>query len=207
MMNEALDVILLNGVLSIDEKPFDLDSLCNQDRTFLLIQIRKLTFGPNAKIAHQCPVSQKIIQDIEINLDDMRVDYYEGTNVIRELAITDDVKIALSPFTRKDEKQVEKWMKAQGTSLTQTDLRYAQYASLIHGAWFKSDSGEWEEVILSFSEKQDLLLNHCSRQDLDEFNKYLKEELDFGIRLKFAFKSDSYENAEEEASPIAFFMV
>ncbi len=206
-MNEALDAILVNCVISVDDKPFDLDTICNQDRTFLLIQIRKITFGPVATIAHQCPVSQKVIQDIEINLDELKVDYYQGSEIKRELLITDAVKIVLSPFTRKDEKQVEKWMKPQGTNLTQTDLRYAQYASLIHGAWFKTDAGEWEEVLLTFAEKQELLLNHCSRKDLDEFNKYLKEELDFGIRLKFPFKTEHYENAEEEASPIAFFMV
>lgn len=205
LMNEAFDKMLSKCVLDINGEPFDVDDLCIQDRTFLLIMIRKL-MNPKAKISHICPVSQKVINDIEVDLNSFVVDAYKGDSLNSEIFISENIKFTLAPFSRKDERNVEKWMKNKGKEKSAIDARYCGYAALIKEVFAKNDSGDFVKVDLTFENKVDLIVETCTQDIVEKIDDYIKN-LDFGIRLKFHFKSDVYENEAEEAMLLSFFIV
>jgi len=208
LINEAFDTILQNSVIKVDDKPFDVDDLCQQDRGFLLLEVRKLTAGPIAKISHECPISHKVISDIEIDLDTLKVDYYKGDSIIREIKVSENVKFVYGPFTRKDEKAMEKWMKTQGKDFSFLDRKYGIYAGLIRqGFLMNEETKEWEEVPMDFLQKLEFVNNSFTQDDIKTIDTYIKEELDFGVRIRFPFKSDVYQNDEEEGDVVSFFIM
>lgn len=212
LINEAFDKILLKCVLSINDAPVDLDQLCIQDRTFLLLMVRKL-LNPKAKISHICPVSEKVYNDIEIDLNTLEVTPYTGKKLIEEISLNDNIKIKIGPVTRKDEKEIERWIKGKSKDKSLVDKRYCAYAAVIKEVIIKNqDTGEFESQELNFDNKVELIVDVCSQNVIDIVDNYIKT-LDFGIKLKFNFESKDesgkviYQNSEEEAMLISFFIM
>lgn len=206
LINEAFDKILLKCIISIDDQPVDLDQLCIQDRTYLLMMVRKL-LNPKAKISHVCPVSEKVYNDIEIDLNTLEVVKYTGNNLIQSLDLNENIKLKIGPVTRKDEKDIEKWIKAKSKDKSLVDKRYCAYAAVIKEVMIKNqETGEFEVQELNYDNKVELIVDVCSQNIIDIIDSYIKT-LDFGIKLKFHFKSDEYENENEEAMLISFFIM
>lgn len=209
LINEAFDKILSRCVVAINGEPFDLENLCIQDRTFLLISIRKL-IGTKAKISHVCPVSQKVYNDLEVDLNKMEVEYFKGQALEKTIDVSENIKIKLGTVTRRDEKEIEKWIKSH-TKMKEdkslVDKRYCAYAAVIKEVSFKnSETGKYESEELSFENKVELITDMCTQAIIDDIDEYIKT-LDFGIKLYFPFKSEEYENEKEEAMLISFFIM
>lgn len=212
LINEAFDHILNACVSMVDDKPFDVDSLCVQDRTFLLIRIRQLTSGPEVKITHICPKSEVVYNNIPIDLNTLQIEPYKGTSITQELDLTPSIKVILGLVTRKDEKDIERWIKNKSKDNSVIDRRYCVYASIIKNIKMKKEVKEneqaiYEDIPVTFDQKVEFITDACAQKDLALFDEYIKT-LDFGIRLRFHFKSDAgYENENEEANIISFFIM
>lgn len=208
LVNTAFDQLLERCVISVDGESFDCDDLIIQDRSYVLIKIRQLSTGNEAKISHICPVSGKVVNDIEIDLNDLDVDFFDDEEELaKEIQLSDSVKVKVGPVTRKDEKQMDKWAKNSKDKDSIIDKRYCAYASIIKEIQFKGEDAEdFEKVETTYEQKVQFVVDSCSHKDLEKFDEYLKT-LDFGIRLKFHFKSDEYENEEEEVNLISFFIM
>jgi hypothetical protein len=206
LINEAFDSILHNCVETINGEPFDKDKIVIQDRTYLLIKIRQISTGNEVKISHICPKSEKVYNDIQIDLNNLQVNKADPKEIFKEIYLLNDkVKIKLSPVTRKTEKDLEKYLKANNNSIV--DRRYCGYASVINEVYYKNEeTSSYEKVDISFNELVEFITNHFSNKDLELLNTYISG-LDFGIKLKFHFKSDVYENENEEANLISFFIM
>lgn len=208
LMNEAFDKILEKCVVDIDGKPLDNDSLCIQDRMALLLAIRKLTTGPQAKISHVCPESQKVVTDIEVDLDKcVETKYFEGSTLEKEIELNESIKVVVGPLTRKQEKEIDKWTKKSQSRDSMIDKRYAAYASIIKSIKAKNDEGIWDDVSMEqFDDKVSFVTDICSMNQTKAFDDFIKG-LDFGIKVKIHFKSDVYENDQEEVPLISFFIM
>lgn len=213
LINEAFDAILAKCVLTVNDEPFDNDKLCLQDRLFLLLKVRQLTTGDIAKITHVCPKSQEVVTNIEVDLTKLPVDKFEGKSLFAEVQLTEAIKCVLGPVTRKDEKSVEKWLKATQEDPSLIDRRYCSYGAVLKTILIKKDkekpedADEWEEVEeISFDNKIKFITEACTQKDLEKIDPYFKT-LDFGVRIKFPFKSKVYENPEEETEVISFFIM
>lgn len=206
LINEAFDKIILSCVVSINGDPVDPDDLCIQDRTYLLLMIRKL-LNPKAKISHICPVSEKVYNDIEIDLNELATVNFEGKSLVKTIDLNENIKVNLGPVTRKDEKQMEQWIKTKSKDKSVVDKRYCAYAAIVKSIQFKNqETEEFEIQELTFDNKVELISDVCPHYVIDAFDTYIKS-LDFGIKLKFHFKSDVYENEQEDAMLISFFIM
>lgn len=212
LINEAFDKILSSSVLSIDDNSFDGDKLCVQDRMFLLIKIRQLSSGDKITIPHVITDSEgkERTEQIEVDMTSFKVEYKEG-KLNKEVFLNDDTKIILGPSTRKNEKDLEKWIKNKGIAKDSlVERRFSAYATLIKEIWFKptdekGNKSDWEQVTISFDEIIEFVIDACSEKDLKQFEEYVKE-LDFGLRLKVPVKLENYQNDEEEVNLISFFI-
>lgn len=206
LINECFDMILSTCVESIDGKGFDNDLLCIQDRSYLLLKIREVTTGPLAKISHICPQSGKVVNDIEIDISKLPVDKFLGKDINQTVDLTENIRVVLSPVTRKIEKEIESWFKKQPGEASMVDRRYCAYAGVIRKVLVKTGE-EYEEVDgLTFDKRLEFLTQYCPPQQLKKLDDYMSI-LDFGIRPVFHFKSDVYENEKEEANLISFFIM
>jgi hypothetical protein len=207
LINEALDAILSNCVITIDDAAFDGDKLCIQDRTYLLMRIRQLTTGPKAKISHVSNKTGKVHENIEIELDKLPVDKYQGTNLNQAIDVAEGIRLHLGPVTRKNEKDIEKYLKANKDN-TLIDRRYAAYAAIIKSVSMKTEGADtYEKLNLTFDQALEFVNKMTAQQDLDKIDEYIKKELDFGLRLTFNFKDGDYENPKEELTLISFFIM
>jgi hypothetical protein len=207
LINEALDAILSNCVVTVDGEPFDGDKLCIQDRTYVLMRIRQLTTGPKAKISHVSNKTGKVHENIEIELDKLLVEKYSGTNLNQTIDVADGFKLHLGPVTRKNEKDIEKYLKANKDN-SLIDRRYAAYAAIIKAVSMKSEGSDvFEKLDLSFTQALEFVNKLTSQADLDKIDEYIKKELDFGLRLTFDFKDGDYENPKEELTLLSFFIM
>ena len=203
LINEAFDRILTKCVFSINGNPCDVDSLCIQDRSFLLLMIRKLT-NPKAKISHICPVSEKVYNNIEIDMNTLQTKNFENESLTETVTITPNVKAVLGPVYRRDEKEVEKWLKVKSKDKSIIDKKYCGYAAVVKEILVQNDKSEWIKEELSFDNKVEWLVEVCPKSVTDSIDKFINT-LDFGIKTAFNFKSDVYEG-EQEAMLISFFM-
>lgn len=205
LINQAFDAILDHCVVKLDDKPFNNDTLFTQDRIYLLLKIHQLTNGNVAKISHVCPKTGNIVNGIEVDLEKcMKLDFFEGTDIKAVRDITPSIRFILSPITRKMEKEIEKFTKKKDTL---TDRRFAAYGAIIDKIEMKNDKSEYEEVSdLTLENKIQLITDLCQPKHLEIFDTYLKS-LTFGIKVLFHFKTDDYENEEEEANLLSFFIM
>jgi hypothetical protein len=209
LINEAFDKILTSCVLTVNEEPFDGDKLCVQDRMFLLIKIRQLSSGDKILIPHVIVVDEKEkTEQIEVDMTKFNVVYKEG-NLNKEVLLNPTTKIILGPSTRKNEKDLENWIKTKGVSKDSlVERRFAAYATLIKEIWFipeDSKDKSWEQVTLNFAEAVEFVTDACTEKDLKQFEEYAKE-LDFGIKLIVPVNVEGYNNPEEEVNLISFFI-
>lgn len=207
LINEAFDKLLQRCVLNINGEPVEVDNICIQDRNFLLLEIRKL-IGTKAKISHMCPVSEKMHNNIEIDLEkNLEVTYFKGKSLTNTIEILNGIKLEVGPVTRKNDKDIELWLKKQKDKSSIIDRRYCGYAALIKNISVKNkDSGQYEDEILSFENKVEFIVEMCPTKVLEQLDEYYKS-LDFGIKIRFHFKSDEYENENEEAMLLSFFIM
>lgn len=209
LVNEAFDKILSNCVESIDGNPFDNDLLCIQDRTYLLIEIRKISTPDKiVKISHIDQATQKVYNDIPVDLSQLKVIPSSRKVLWEDIELNEFTKIRLGPVTRKNEKDLEAWVKAKSKDSV-IDRRYCAYAALVKKFFAKDDNGEYIEVDgAKFSDIHDFIINNCSQDHLALFDDYVKS-LDFGIKLTFHFKNDEdgIDRPEEEANLISFFIM
>lgn len=209
LINEAFDKILTSCVLTVNEQPFDGDALCVQDRMFLLIKIRQLSSGDKITIPHVIEVDGKEkTEQIEVDMTKFDVMYKEG-DLNKEVMINSTTKILLGPSTRKNEKDLETWIKTKGISKESlVERRFAAYATLLKEIWFipeESKTGEWEQVPVTFSDAVEFVTDACTEKDLKQIEEYAKE-LDFGIKLVVPVNKDGYNNPAEEVNLISFFI-
>lgn len=204
LINKAFDDILDSCVVSIENDAFDNDEICTQDRTFLLVKVRQATLGDIVKFPHTNEVLEEPVE-VEVNIDDFPV-IYQDEPISEEVYLSDGIRAFVGPVKRGVEKELEQWLKTNATKDSMVDRRYCAYASLIEKIQMKNEeTDEWDDVTLSFSEKVKFVEEYCGPNDLREFDK-VSDKLDFGIKLQFSFKHDSYENEEEEISIISFFI-
>ena len=207
LINEALDGVLSNCVVTVNDEPFDGDKLCIQDRTYLLIRIRQLTTGPKAKISHLSAKTGQVHDNIEIELDKLTVDKYSGKGLTRTLDITEQIKVHVGPVTRKNEKDIEKYLKSRKDQ-SLIDRRYAAYAAIIKSISMKEEGSEvFERLDLTFDQALEFVNQMLGHNELKLLDTYIQEELDFGVRLTFHFKDGEYENPKEELALISFFIM
>jgi hypothetical protein len=172
------------------------------------MKIRQLTTGPKAKISHICPKSEQVVNDIEVDISTFPVVKYEGS-INKVIDLTPTIQLVLGPVTRKTEKDIEKWLKMNGTKDSMVDKRYCAYAGVVKGVKYKTDlsSEKYEDVEgMSFDDKLKFLTEYCRQEHLMIIDDFMKT-LDFGIKPEFRFKSDVYENDKEEASLLSFFIM
>lgn len=204
LLNEAFDRILSSCVISVDDKPYDNDVICVQDRTFLLIKIRQLTSGDKIKIPHYSADSDKV-QQIEVDISKFPVETHEG-NLNSEIDVSESVKLVLGPVTRKNEKDLEKYLKSKGDLKDSViERRYCAYAALIKEIKSKDDKGEWSKVDATYENMVEFVTSHCSEKELKQIDEYTKT-LDFGIRLKLSDAAES-SDVNDEASLLSFFII
>jgi len=204
LINDALDKILEYCVISIDGKPFDNNELCIQDRTYLLLKVRQASLGDIAKFPH---IYKEDAQPVEVTVDISEFPIvYKEESVEEIVQLNDAVRVTLSPVTRATEKELESWIKKNGSKESMIDRRYCAYAALISNVEMLSDDNkEWEHVTLSFEERVKVVEEMCGPTDIENFNK-ITEKLDFGVKLYFKFKHEDYENEKEEINLLSFFI-
>lgn len=205
LINQAFDKILNVCVESIDEEAFDSDSLYLQDRTFLLIKIREIS-SPDTiiKITHVSNKTKKVYENIEVDIKSLQVKL-PTEPITKTLSLTNNIRITLAPITRKDEKDIEKWLKDTNATESLVAKTYATYSSLIKSIEVKNEQGDFEHVNgLDFSKKNEFVTEHLHRRDIDAIETFAPN-LDFGLSLKFDFQEDG-EVTSEEVNIINFFM-
>lgn len=205
LINEAFDAILANCVITINDEPFDSDKLCIQDRAYLLIKVRELTTGPKAKIVHISPETQKK-HDVELELDKLVINKYQGTGLYKSIDIAPSVKMNLGPVTRKNEKAIEAYMRENKKESSLVDRRYAAYAAILKSLTAETEEGGTEVVELTFAQSLEFI-SSLTQKELDLFDNYIKSELNFGIDLHFHLKDGSYDNPKEELALLSFFIM
>lgn len=203
LINEAFDKLLTKCVISINGNACDIDRLCIQDRSYLLLMIRKLT-NPKAKISHICPVSEKVYSNIEIDMNNLVTENFEGTSLTKELLLTPNIRLLLGPVYRKDEKDVESWLKVKSKDKSIIDKKYCGYAAVVKEIVIKNEKDEWEVQQFSFDNKVEFIIEMCPQSVTASIDDFIKT-LNFGIKTTFNFKSDDFEG-EQEAMLISFFM-
>lgn len=104
---------------------------------------------------------------------------------------------------------MEAWTKKHASRDSIVDRRYCAYAALIDRVEMdvseEDDTEDWEDVNLSFDDKVKFIEEYCSPGDIEKFDE-VSDDLDFGIKLTFSFKTDGYENEEEEINLLSFFI-
>jgi hypothetical protein len=209
LINKAFDGILDHCVLTVDDEPFDNDSLIVQDRTYLLIKIQELTTGSISKISHINPKTEEIVNDVEVNISEFPVKYFDG-ELYKELQLSDSIFIEIGPVTRKDEKNIDNWVRKNKSQDSVIERRYCAYAAVIKSIYSYEDSEDEDEKVkneyeLTFDEKVKFITENCSNKELKIIDEFLKT-LDFGIDLVFNFEDGDYNNPEEEANILSFFI-
>lgn len=207
LINESLDSILEQCVSKIDDEPFDVDSLCMQDRTFLLVKIKQATRGNKVKFLHAYKEDRDPVE-VEVDLNDFEVVYQES-EIEEILNLTDTVKITIGLATRKAEKSLENWLKKYAAKDSVADRRYSSYATLITKVEMldeESQDNTWEEVNLTFADKVKVIEDFCSSSDIEKLDELI-EKMNFGIKLTFNFNHEDYSNENEEINLLSFFIM
>ena len=206
LINQAFDVILDKCVVNINNQGFDNNKLYIQDRIYLLLKIHRLTNGNKSKITHINPVTGKPVPDIEIDLDEcMKLKYCNEKELSKVIEISPSIRITLEPATRKDEKDIEKYLKGKDSII---DHRYAALAALIKKIEMKNkETDKFEVIDIKFDDKVSFITDGTLQPtDLKIFEEYAKS-IDFGISVKFNFETEEYKNPEEEANILSFFIM
>lgn len=218
LINEALDQILENCVQHVEGMDvFDPDQLCMQDRTYLLLRIRRESRGPEATFPHLIEGKDEPIS-AEVNIDELKVDYAEEPIEKTINLDSTSIKLVLGLSTRKNEKELENWIKKTNCKNNMIERRYGSYAALLRKVIEEevvdgddTDDTEKtvieEEVNLSFEEKVKLISDYLTPNDLEKFDKFAEEMLDFGVRLEFHCVHGDYENEREEINLLSFFII
>ena len=206
-INAALDAILDSCVMTVEDEPFDNDDLCIQDRTYLLIKVRQATLGDVAKFPHVYKEDADPVE-VDVDISEFPVVYRENT-VEMLIGMSSGVRAYLGPVTRGTEKQMEAWTKKNASRDSIVDRRYCAYAALINKVEMnvaeEDEDESWEEGTLTFNDKVKFIEDYCGPSDIEKFDE-LSDDLDFGIKLTFSFKTDGYENEEEEINLLSFFI-
>lgn len=210
LINASLDSILESCVSKIDDEPFDVNTLCMQDRTFLLVKIKQATRGNMVKFLHAYNEDKDPVE-VELDLNDFDVTY-QDEEIEETLNLTNTVKITIGLATRKSEKELENWLKRYAVKNSIADRRYSSYATLITKVEMLDDSEDesdgktWQNVDLSFAEKVKVVEDFCSSKDIEKLDELI-EKMDFGVKLTFNFQHEDYSNENEEINLLSFFII
>lgn len=206
LINEAFDRILDNCVVNVEgHTSFEPDNLTIQDRTYLLLQIRRESRGNIANFPHVIDGHDTPIE-VEIDIDELLVEYKDEP-VEDEIKIKDtSFTIVLGPPTRGDEKDMENWLKTHGAKNNMADRRYCSYATIIKQVKVESEDGQ-EVYNLTYDEKVKLISDHLQPSDIVPLTEFVEKELDFGVKLEFHCVSGDYENESEEINILSFFII
>jgi len=206
LINQSLDEILEECVLTIDGEPFNPDEICTQDRTFLLVRIRQSSIGDEAKFPHIYD-EDKPPKEVEIDISDLETTYLEQ-EIKEPVEVSGGVKIYVEPILRKTEKEMEKWIKTHAARDSVIDRRYCALAALVGKVEIKNDDDDevWDEVDLSYADKVKFLVEYCNPRDLEKIEK-AADKLKFGIDMTFHFQHDDYEIEKEEINLLSFFII
>jgi hypothetical protein len=181
------------------------DDLTVQERYQILTYMRRAAAGDSVKIAHQCPECEKINSDIEYDLNNMEVTYFDKDNELEtSIKVSKKISVHLGPMTRKDEREVETLIKKRKVK----SVTERQIISLI-GIIKKVEIEEEDivgEVKLTPSEKLEFF-EELNQSIIDDMIEYMKK-IENGVKLPFSFNCEfcDYANEEEEASVAAFFI-
>jgi hypothetical protein len=203
-INKALDDILESCVATVDNDPYDNDSIYTQDRIFLLVKVRQATLGDVAKFPHVFAEDKDPVE-VQVDLNEFPV-IYKDEPIEQIVELTSGVRVVLGAVTRGTEKQMEDWLKRNASKDSMVDRRYSAYAALIQKVEMLDDNKEdWDEVTLTYADKVKFVEEYCSPGDIEKFDT-ISDKLDFGIKLVFNFKHEDYENESEEINILSFFI-
>lgn len=210
LVGEAFDKMLMASVDTINGDPVDVENMNLKDRVFLLIKIRELSSAnKTVKITHVCPISSKVYNDIPVDISTFTVKYPEQP-LTMVLNPVENIRLTIGQVTRKNEKDIQKWMASKDKKTSTVDLRYCTYAALIKSIEMKnSETEEWEKVSdMTFDNYVEFVVDTLREVDLKALDEFMKS-LDYGIKMTFHFKSDAadYENDHEEANLLSFFII
>jgi hypothetical protein len=202
-VNSNFDKIIEKYV-SFDDDNFKSEDLTLGEKYQLLSYIRRAAAGDSVNIIHQCPECEKVTQDIKYDMKDMIVNYYNPESSVDNTILIGNIKIYLGQLTRKDEKQIEEYMKRNKLS-SMTERHIISLVGAIKQIEI-TDEDITGNVDLSFEDKFKFF-EDLSQSIIDQIVNYLKS-IEHGVKLPFNFKCSNcgYENETEEASVAAFFI-
>ena len=169
LISAAFDAIIESCLHSIDGESIDAKDLCTPDRQYLLLKIRQASLGDIAKIYHAVENRPDPIE-LEVDLNSFAV-VYKNEVVRNEIEITENVKMVLGLATRRDELEMEAWLKKSANKNSIIDRSYSSAATLIKEVYIKTEDGEWENVSINFFEKVQLLSDVCTPNTFKEIKE------------------------------------
>lgn len=203
LINSVLDTILDKCVIDIDGEPYESDKITLADRIYLLLMIRKSTFGDDCKI--QLPhIKEDTNLSVNVKISQFEVKYQEDS-LFTLLHLNDEVKISLDCICRKDEKDLETYLRSLKTD-SLNDRRYGLYAAIIKNFFIKNEDGEFKPEPVTFNDKVKYILEYADKNVINQIENFLKN-MDFGIKLETTIHTDKYSNEKEELHFLSFFMI
>jgi hypothetical protein len=205
-INKSLDDIIEKYVEYASGDVVDGKKLTTQERHQLLVNIRIAAGNTDkAKLVHQCPECEHLNKNIQYNIENMCVEFYdkdEDLNDFLELA-DGKIKVYLGPLYREDEIQIEAIIKRKKLE-SNSEKQFAMLAGVIKKVVATID-GVDTDVDLSMQDKIDFF-EQLSSSDLDLITEYF-ENIDFGVKMPFDFKCEKCGYESEENVNVAVFFI
>ncbi len=205
-MNRVLDNIITKYVEYPDGSIVDGSKLTTQERQQLLVQIRlSSNTSETIKLIHQCPKCQHINKDIQYDVSNIFVDFYEeDKNSLDYFEVADgNIRIHLGPLHRKDEITLQSYIKKKKIT-SDSEKQFTMLAGVIKKLEMKVDD-VFVDVDISTEEKIDFFYK-LNASDLDSITSYF-EKIDFGVKMPLDFKCKNCDYENEENVNIAVFFI
>lgn len=202
-INRNFDRIIEKYVTFVPE--ISIEEITMQERYQILTYMRRAAAGDSAKIFHQCPECEKVNEDIDYDLSNMVVNFFDSDKKINNIVeVGTKIKVYLGPMTRKDEREIEDLVKKKKIK-SNTEKQLISLIGIIKKVEM-SDEDIIGEVTLTPEEKLEFF-EELNQSIIDNIVDYMKS-VESGVKmpLDFTCKYCGYHNEDEEASIAAFFI-
>lgn len=195
IIEKALDELISSCVI---DKDFNVSSLYEQDRFFLLLELRKKSKGETYKFQINCPkCKSQSIQVIDLTKLETKV-FKQNDNLIK---INDRLGIKLQHITRKIKMQAYDII--NGMQINNENKKNVEASLLTIGLAIKSiimDDIEYFEGDISLENRLDII-EALTQEQYDLIQDWFKEN-DFGTILKYRVKCPFCTFNKEEDIPL-----